>query len=150
MASHEASIDVAVPLWAAYEEWSDFSSYPRFLSGVAEVRDMGGGRLAWRADRDHDDEQWESVIEQVEGERVAWRSVSGRRNDGTVTFVPMSDTVTEVRLAVEVDDHAPGVTTAGGLGRRVDEDLEAFKRHVEAKHAGRGWHDPKPDSVVDR
>lgn len=146
----DESIDVAVPLWAAYEEWTDVANWSRFMGGVHEVRSLGGGRIAWRGDAGGADEEWEAVLEQVEEERVAWHSVSGPRNDGEVTFLRMDDTTTEVRLRLDVDADAPGAGLGSGLERRVRDDLAAFKRHVEAKHAGRGWHDPKEDSVVDR
>jgi uncharacterized membrane protein len=144
------SIDVDVPLDAAYEAWADIESFPLFMEGVHEVRRRADGTLAWRADVDGQEETWDvEIVEAVEDELISWRSVSGPTLAGTVTFVPLNDTTTTVTLHVR---HEPQGLIAGALGtpgRRVEGDLERFKRHAERLYGGTGWHDPAGGPVSD-
>src|SRR2546428_11739835 len=51
MATIEKSTDVEVPVRAAYNQWTQFEDFPRFMEGVLEVRQLDDKRLHWRAER---------------------------------------------------------------------------------------------------
>ena len=60
------SIDVNAPLRAAYNQWTQFEDFPRFMEGVREVRQLDDARLHWRADRQGREIEWDSeIVEQV-------------------------------------------------------------------------------------
>ena len=50
MATIEESIDVEVPVETAYNQWTQFEEFPRFMEGVEEVRQLDDTRLHWVAE----------------------------------------------------------------------------------------------------
>ena len=88
MAATTHSIEVNAPLRAVYNQWTQFEEFPLFMEGVAEVRQEGKKRLFWRANIGGKVKEWEAEItNQVPDERVAWESVHGSPNSGTVIFI---------------------------------------------------------------
>src|SRR5690349_8327103 len=74
----EHSIDVNVPVRVAYNQWTQFQEFPRFMEGVREVRQLTDRRLRWRADIGGTEKTWEAEItEQIPDARIAWRSRDG-------------------------------------------------------------------------
>jgi uncharacterized membrane protein len=137
MARIERSIEVDVPVRTAYNQWTQFEEFPQFMEGIKHVRQLDDRRLSWHAEVMGRDETWEAEItDQVPDERIAWRSLSGARNDGMVTFAPLGPERTRVMLtidytpedAVEKAGSALGVVTA-----RVDGDLRRFKEFIERR-----------------
>src|SRR6266436_8708322 len=87
MSSIETSIEVDVPVRTAYNQWTQFEEFPRFMAGVREVQQLDDRRLRWRAEIGGKEKVWEAEIaEQIPDERVAWHSTSGAPNAGVVTF----------------------------------------------------------------
>jgi uncharacterized membrane protein len=142
MASVEKSIEVNVPVSTAYNQWTQFEDFPRFMEGVEEVRQVDDKRLQWHADIGGKDERWEAEItSQVPDEKIAWRSISGAENAGIVTFHPIDGDRTEVHLRIEYQPEGI-VETAGDLlglvSSRVEGDLERFKSFIESRGAETG------------
>ncbi|HXH81753.1 MAG TPA: SRPBCC family protein [Candidatus Tectomicrobia bacterium] len=131
------SIDVQVPVSAAYNQWTQFEDFPRFMEGVTAVRQLDDRRLHWRATIGGREEQWEAEItEQRPDLRIAWRSTSGAPNPGVVTFHRLSDTTTRVTLQMSCDPQGAAETVGDALGvvrRRVKGDLERFKAFIESR-----------------
>src|SRR5438093_11218955 len=83
----EQSIEVNVPVETAYNQWTQFESFPQFMEGVKEVNQLDDTHLRWRAEIGAKEKEWTAeIIEQLPDERISWRSTSGARNDGTVMF----------------------------------------------------------------
>jgi sporulation protein YlmC with PRC-barrel domain len=135
MPTIEESVEVNVPVRAAYDQWTQYEEFPRFMEGVREVRRVDDTHLHWVGDGTHEPEEWDSEItEQAAGRRIAWRSTSGARNDGAVDLEPVADDVTRVRVAMEREAAgAPGYAE-----RRVRRDMERFKDLVESRAAAAG------------
>ena len=94
MATIERSIEVAVPVRTAYNQWTQFEEFPRFMEGVKSVRQVDDRRLVWRAEVGGREKEWEAEItEQHPDERIAWRSLTGASNAGVITFHRLSDTL---------------------------------------------------------
>ena len=101
MATIEESIEVDVPIRVAYDQWTQFEDFPRFMQGVESVTQTDATHLHWKTkiagvEREYDAE----ITEQHPEERVAWRSIDGKTNAGVVTFHHVCDTSTKVRLAL--------------------------------------------------
>jgi uncharacterized membrane protein len=141
MASHESSIDVNVPFSTAFEEWTDYPSFPRFMEDVHAVHALDDGRIRWRATLGSRPREWDAEVDtDREGGRVSWRSVSGAQHDGEVVLTAKDDTTTTVRLRMEYDSDGliEGAGAAAKAVRsRVDHGLRAFKRYAEELEAGR-------------
>jgi uncharacterized membrane protein len=142
MSTVEESIEVEVPVRAAYDQWTQFEEFPRFMEGVKEVRQLDDTHLRWVAEIGGHTEEWKAEItEQHPDHRVAWTSTSGKGNAGVVTFHRLDEARTKVM--VQLDWETEGMTEAVGaaLGaddRRVRGDLERFKELIESRGAETG------------
>jgi len=137
MASIQKPIDVDVAVRTAYNQWTQFEAFPRFMEGVEEVRQLDDRRLHWRAKVGGKTEEWDAVItEQIPDERVAWRNTTGADNAGVVTFHYLSPNSTRVMLQLEYEPQGVVENVGSALGlveRRVEGDLKRFKEFVESQ-----------------
>ena len=142
MASVVESIDVTVPVSTAYNQWTQFEEFPRFMEGVKSVTQIDDTHLHWVAEIAGKEKEWDAEItEQHPDERIAWNAISGAENAGVVTFHRLDDTTTRVTLQLDVEPEGPveSVGTAlGFLQRRVTGDLERFKEFLEGRGAESG------------
>jgi len=137
MAVIDETIDVNVPLRTAYNQWTQFEDFPRFMEGVEEVHQLDATTLEWRAKVGGVEKTWRAkVLDQVPDNRVTWASISGARNDGMVSFSALDSGATRVNLRLDVEPESPlesaGVAL-GILGGRVRGDLERFRAFIESK-----------------
>ena len=148
----EESIEVRVPLTTAYNQWTQFEEFPRFMGGVEEVRQLDATHLHWTADFGGQRHEWDAeVTEQKPDERVAWRNTDGKDNAGVVTFHRLDGDTTKVM--VQMDFIPEGIiealgTAIGAPDRRVKSDLERFKVMIESRGSETGaWRDEvkRPD-----
>ena len=137
MARIEESIDVDVPVRTAYNQWTQFEEFPRFMEGVDEVVQLDDTTLRWTAEIAGQKKTWKAdIIEQIPDAKVSWRSVEGAENAGTVKFESLGADRTRVTLLMEVDPEGPLEnlgTALGFLERRVKGDLERFKEFIESR-----------------
>ena len=142
MAQVEKSITVNVPVRTAYNQWTQFAEFPRFMEGVEEVRQLDDKRLHWRAKIAGKTEEWNAEITHQEpDQQVAWRSITGAPNGGTVTFRSAGAGSTEVLLRLEYEPQGLVENVGDALGivsRRVEGDLERFKEFIESRGAETG------------
>jgi uncharacterized membrane protein len=142
MATVQESIEVNRPVNTVYNQWTQFEDFPRFMEGVREVKQLDDTHLRWRAEIGGKDESWDSEItEQVPDQRIAWRSTSGAKNSGVVTFQRLTDEKTKVMVQMDYDPEgaAENVGSAtGAVSRRVQGDLERFKEFIEERGSETG------------
>jgi uncharacterized membrane protein len=129
------SIDVAVPVSTAYNQWTQFESFPKFMSGVESISQTDDTHSHWVTKvagvaREFDTE----ITEQHPDERVAWKSTDGTTHAGVVTFHRLSGS--DTRVTVQLDWEASGlVEKAGALvgadDHQVKADLSRFKEFIE-------------------
>jgi uncharacterized membrane protein len=137
MATIEKSIEVNVPLSTAYNQWTQFEEFPRFMEGVESVTQLDDQRLHWVANVGGQRKEWYArITEQIPDERIAWTSEGGVFTAGVVTFHRISDDVTRVMLQMEYDPESILEEVGDKLGfvsRRVQADLERFKDFIESR-----------------
>ena len=137
MASVVESIDVKVPVSTAYNQWTQFEEFPRFMEGVKSVTQTDATHLHWVAEVGGVEKEWDAEIaEQRPDERVAWHATAGAENAGVVTFHRIDDETSRVTLQMDVDPEGLVETIGTALGfleRRVKEDLERFKEYIESR-----------------
>lgn len=137
MGSVTKSVEVNVPVRTAYNQWTQFESFPQFMDGVQEVRQLDDTRLHWRAKIGGKEKEWDARIsEQRPDERIAWTSTSGAENGGVVTFHRVGENMTRVTLQMEFDPEGFVENVGDALGvpeRRVDGDLKRFKEFIESR-----------------
>ena len=149
MTTIEQSIDLEVPVRAAYDQWTLFEDFPKFMKGVEEIRQLDDRHLHWVAELGGTRHEWDAEItEQLPDERVAWRNTDGKDNAGVVTFHKLDDR--RSRVMVQIDFVPEGIKEKVGSAinapdRQVKGDLERFKELVESQggDAG-GWRGEVP------
>jgi uncharacterized membrane protein len=136
------SIDVRVPVRTAYNQWTQFEDFPRFMEGVEKVEQLDDTRLHWVAKVAGKKKEWDAEItEQTPDQRVAWTATSGAPNGGVVTFHRLDDSTTRVTVQMEVEPEGPveAVGAAAGMpDRRVKGDLDRFKEFIESRGSETG------------
>jgi uncharacterized membrane protein len=137
VAKIQQSIDVDVPVRTAYDQWTQFEEFPRFMEGVERVQQLDDKRLHWVAEIAGKRKEWDAEItEQTPDQRVAWTSTNGARNAGVVTFHRLDDRKTRVMLQMDVEPDGALETVGTALGiaeRQVKSDLERFKEFIEKR-----------------
>jgi len=126
----------------AYNQWTQFELFPKFMEGVEQVQQLDDKRLHWRAKIGGKDVEWDAeIVEQIPEQRIAWRNTSGATNAGAVDFHRVGETECEISLTIETEPHGIVETVGDALGfldRRVDGDLERFKEFIEGRGAETG------------
>jgi uncharacterized membrane protein len=133
----EKNIEVNVPLSTAYNQWTQFEEFPKFMEGVESVQQLDDTRLRWVAEVAGQRKEWEArITEQIPDQIIAWKAESGAWNGGTVRFESAGADKTRVTVRFEYDPD--GVVekmgdALGFVGRRVDGDLGRFKEFIEGR-----------------
>lgn len=139
---YRKTITVEAPVDEVYETWNRLENFPRFMSHIREVRDIGDDRTLWTAVGPAGvSVSWVAVVTAREpGKVLAWRSEpeSMIDNAGMVRFEPIRD-----GAATQVDIHLSYNPPAGAIGDAVasmlgvdpksamDDDLVRFKSLLE-------------------
>ena len=148
------TIDVDVPVRVAYDQWTQFESFPRFMEGIDRVVQADDTTLDWTATIAGKVKHWRAEItEQRPDELIAWRSTEGAQNDGQVRFEPLGADRTRIESLVDVEPEGLVEKAGDALGiveRRVKGDLERFKEYVEARGQATGaWRGTVEDGRVE-
>jgi len=151
METVEETLDVAVPVSTAYNQWTQFESFPNFMSGVESVAQLTDTTNHWitkigGVEREFDAE----IVEQVPDQRIAWRSIDGKSHAGTVTFERLAEDSTRVNVRFAWDPETFVEKAGAKLGidsARVKSDLRKFKEFIESRGAETGaWRGEVSDS----
>ena len=133
----EKSIVVDVPVRTAYNQWTQFEEFPRFMEGVKEVKQLDDKRLQWRAELMGKELEWNAEItQQIPDQRITWKSTTGAKNAGSVSFTPEGPDKTRITLRLEYEPEGAAESTGSALGlvsARVDGDLKRFKKFIEER-----------------
>jgi uncharacterized membrane protein len=150
----QAAIDVSVPVEVAYDQWTQFEDFPKFMFRVERVEQKDDTHLIWHEKIWGIRRQWEAeIVEQRPNERIVWRSTSGPQNVGVINFHRKHDPRL-TRVQVNLDFQPTGLIEKTGRGwraaiRALDTDLQRFKAYVEMKDAATGaWRGRIKDAEV--
>jgi len=144
MKTIEESIEIEVPVSTAYNQWTQFESFPRFMDGIERVVQQGDRRLHWVAEVGGEKREWDAEItEQRPDERIAWKALDQNGPNGVVTFHRLDDSHTKVMVQMAHDPEGLKESMGSMLGldsRRVKGDLESFKTFIESRaHETGAW-----------
>ncbi|WP_156250260.1 SRPBCC family protein [Pseudactinotalea terrae] len=145
MSQVQKSIDVDVPVSTAYNQWTQFETFPQFMGGVESITQVDDTHLHWVTDIAGVEREFDAEItEQHPDERVAWRSIGGdTQHAGVVTFHRLAESST--RVMVQIDWQPSGIVEKVGSAvnvddRQVERDLERFKELIEERgHESGAW-----------
>jgi uncharacterized membrane protein len=137
MPRFEDSIDVAVPVRTAYNQWTQFEEFPEFMQSVEKVVQRDDKTLEWTAKIAGQTKEWTAQItDQTPDRRIAWKSIEGAENGGAVLFEPLDPSRTKVTLKLDADPEGPIETIGANVGlleKEVKDDLKRFKEFIEAR-----------------
>ncbi|MGI5274460.1 SRPBCC family protein [Nonomuraea sp. CA-218870] len=149
MSTIEHAVEVNAPIRAAYNQWTQFESFPEFMEGVESVKQITDTRTHWITEiagvkREFDAE----VTEQHPDERIAWRSVERPHQAGVVTFHRLTPETTRVTLQMEYEPEGFAEKVGDWLNivqTRVKGDMERFKKFIESRGGETGaWRGDVP------
>ncbi|HEX6713280.1 MAG TPA: SRPBCC family protein [Thermoleophilaceae bacterium] len=131
----QLSMDIAVPVQVAWDEWMTLESLPEGMHRVEDIERDGDDMLVGRLSGAKVDDYWEAeILDEREDESFAWRSSGGSDCAGLITFHSLAERLT--RLELELDVIPSRIGEAAGLAlhladRRAEHELRAFKARVE-------------------
>lgn len=130
-------VDVGVDVPTAYNQWTQFEQFPRFMENVQRVEQLDATHTHWRVAVGNATREFDATItEQTPDERIAWRSDDGPRHAGVVTFHRIDADTTRVTAQLEIDPDGFVENVADKLGildRRVRGDMARFKHFIESR-----------------
>jgi uncharacterized membrane protein len=137
------SVDVNVPIGTAYNQWTQFQDFPKFMDGVESITQVGERRTHWVTKVAGQTREFDAEItEQHPDERVAWKSIGGdTKHAGVVTFHRLADT--ETRVTIQLDWEPEGFVEKIGSAVGVDShqvkaDAKRFKEFIESRGTATG------------
>lgn len=144
MTTIEQSVEVAVPVSTAYNQWTQFESFPEFMEGVDRIEQTGDTMTHWVTSIGGVTREFDAKItEQHPDERVAWTTVDEPRQAGVVTFHRLSEDSTKVMVQMDFEPDGVAEQAADKLGvvkHRVKGDLDRFKEFIESRGSeSGGW-----------
>jgi uncharacterized membrane protein len=135
----DESIDVRVPVEQAYNQWTQFEEFPKFMEGIQSVQQLDEGHVKWVAEVRGETREWTTEItEQRPDEKIAWKTIGGEvKNDGIVTFEQLGNDQTRINVEMDVEGESGTENVAGDLlgvvKAQVRGDLERFKQLIESR-----------------
>ncbi|GAB3830568.1 SRPBCC family protein [Kribbella italica] len=132
------SVDVEVPINVVYNQWTQFESFPQFMDGVDEIKQLDDTHTHWITSIGGITREFDATItEQHPEERVAWTTEAGTTHAGVITFHRLG--ATQTRVTAQMDIEAEGIAekvadAAGIIDRKVKGDMQRFKKFIEARN----------------
>ena len=138
MASHvEKTVEVNVPVDVAYNQWTQFEEFPKFMDGVEEVRQLSDSKLHWKVTIGGTTREWDAeILEQTPETRIEWKAIDGAENRGLVTFHALDSGSCRItaRITYEPDSIVEQLGDAVGfVSGAVDGNLKRFKAFIEER-----------------
>lgn len=147
----EETVDVAVPVRTAYDQWTQFETFPQFMSGVQSVRQLTDTTNHWVTKIGGVEREFETeIVDQQPDKRIAWRSLDGKSHAGIVTFTPLGSSDTRVSVRFEWGPETFTEKTGAALNlddMQVESDMRRFKDFIESRGTETGaWRGEVDDS----
>ena len=137
MGTIEKTIEVDVPVRTAYDQWTQFEEFPKFMDGVEKVTQLDDKSLRWIAEIGGKRKEWTAQISEQQPDRcIAWHSTSGARNAGRVEFERLSEDRCRIHLILDYEPQTMLESAADKMGivkSKIEGDLKRFKTFIETR-----------------
>lgn len=137
----QKAINVDAPVEEAFEFWANYENFPRFMSNIEEIRDLGNGQSHWVVKGPAGTTvEWDATLtDVVPNEMIAWRTQPGATVDsaGVVQFEPNKEGGTRINVRMSynppggVAGHAVATLFGSNPKQDMDEDLVRLKSLIE-------------------
>lgn len=142
MSTIEKTVIVNVPVSTAYNQWTQFEDFPKFMEGVEAVKQIDNKSTHWVTNFGPKNKEFDAeIVEQIPDKKIAWRSRGGPDHGGAVTFTPVDENHT--RIDLRLDYEPEGIVEKAGdiigiTDSRVQRDLDRFKEFIESRQEETG------------
>lgn len=136
------AVEVEVPVSVAYNQWTQFESFPQFMRGVEDVRQIDDATLHFSTKVAGVKREYDArITEQVPDTVISWESLEQPRNAGSVHFDSLGPDRSGVRVILEWEPET--LTEKAGAALSADEmqvaaDLDKFKDFIEDRQRETG------------
>jgi uncharacterized membrane protein len=131
----QQSVDVAVPIETAYNQWTQFEDWPTFMHRVTNVTQEDDCTVSFSTKIWTRKREFTAKIEtQRPDERIKWRVSQGITHTGVVTFHELAPRLTRIELSLDVDPGSLIEKAARGMRhvkRAARADLHRYKAFIE-------------------
>jgi Polyketide cyclase / dehydrase and lipid transport len=138
----QQSVDVAVPVETAYNQFTQFEDWPEFMHRVTRVTQEDDCTLSFATKIWGKTKEFKAEIEtQRPDERIKWRVAEGITHSGVVTFHELAPRLTRIELNLDVDPGSLIEKAARGMRavkRAVRADLHRYKAFIEMQEMETG------------
>jgi uncharacterized membrane protein len=152
----QQGVSVAVPIKTAYNAWTGFEDWPKFMHRLESAEQVEEAKVAFTAKIWGIRRRFEATIsEQRPDQRIEWNVEEGLSHTGVVTFHQLAERLTRIELDLDLEPHGIIEKTARGMRfvkRAVRGDLHRFKAYVELyeDEIEEGWRGTIVDGEVKR
>jgi uncharacterized membrane protein len=149
----QQAIDIGIPVTAAYNHFTQFEEWPKFMHRVQSVSQDDETHLKfktkiWLFSREFTAE----IEEQRPDERIQWNVTEGITHHGVATFHELAPRLTRVEINVDVEPSGLIEKSARGMRhvkRAIRADLHRFKAYVMMNEEPEGeWRGTIEDGEV--
>jgi len=151
----QQSVDVAVPISEAYDQWTRFEDWPKFMHRVDSAQQIDDSTVSMSTKVWGVTKQFEAeIVEQRPDERIEWHTEQGLAHSGVVTFHKLAPRLTRIEVSMDVKPDSMLEKAGRGMRftkRAVRGDLHRFKAFVEMEEdTEKGWRGTIKDGDVKR
>jgi uncharacterized membrane protein len=138
----QQSVDVAVPLETAYNQFTQFEDWPEFMHRVTRVTQEDDCTVSFATKIWTRSREFVAEIEtQRPDQRIKWSVSQGITHTGVVTFHELAPRLTRIELNMDVDPGSLIEKAARGMRhvkRAARADLHRFKAFIEMQELETG------------
>jgi uncharacterized membrane protein len=138
----QQSVDVAVPVETAYNQFTQFEDWPEFMHRVTRVTQEDDCTVSFATKIWTRTREFKAEIEtQRPDERIKWKVSQGITHTGVVTFHELAPRLTRIELNMDVDPGSLIEKAARGMRhvkRAARADLHRFKAFIEMQELETG------------
>src|SRR3954469_21598385 len=151
----QQDIDIGVPLKTAYNQWTQFEEWPKFMHRLEQVSQEDETHISFKTKIWGISKEFKAeIVQQRPDERIKWKVSEGVTHTGVVTFHELGPRLTRVELNIDVQPGSLIEKAARGMRhvkRAVRADLARFKAYVLMEDQETGaWRGQIEDGDVKR
>ena len=151
----QQSIDVAVPIQTAYNQWTQYEEWPQFMHRVKRVSQEDPAKVSFETKIWGKKKEFEAkIVTARPDEKIKWEVTEGINHTGWITFHEIAPQLTRLELSLDLEPGGMLEKAARGLRhvkRAARGDLHRFKAYIEALEEETGaWRGTIEDGKVKR
>jgi uncharacterized membrane protein len=151
----QQSIDVAVPIQTAYNQWTQYEEWPQFMHRVTRVSQENPTTISFATKIWGKTKEFKAkIVVARPDEKIKWEVTEGINHTGWITFHEIAPQLTRVELSLDLEPGGLIEKAARGMRhvkRAARGDLHRFKAYIEAiEHETGSWRGTIEDGKVVR